>query len=69
MTTLIVIALVIAVLAFVADWLELRGHASRNPSPLAVKITQQMHKGILYTVTERAAARPPAKDRRSASAR
>jgi len=56
MGTLIVVAMGIAVVAFIADWLELRGAAGRSAAPMARQITKLMRNGTVYTVTNRKAA-------------
>ena len=57
MTGLIAIMVMVALLAFVADWFELRGQAERNPTPLAVRLTQLMRNGAVYTVVDRGTPR------------
>ncbi len=53
MGTLIVVAMGIAVVAFIADWLEIRGAAARRAAPMARQITKLMRNGTVYTVTDR----------------
>jgi len=57
---LVAIVVAVAIVAFVADWFELRGHAERNPMPLAVSITKSIRNGTVYTVTDRGTPRAPA---------